>query len=99
MKNSTFNLPTLQFILKGIKGNNYCVGLTDNTYNYGLVRCNGTASFIGIDKNTYGQYKNNSYNVSWSTQPPEYTIGLTTDSTKSGIESDIDNNVKYVIKY
>jgi len=92
---STFNLPNLDFLLKGVKGNGMTLGLTNGTTNAGAFY--GTTAIAGND-NIYGTSIGTSQGTSnWP--PTNKTIGITTDPTKSGIESEISLNISYAIRY
>lgn len=86
------------FVLKGIKGNSTAIGLTDGTIFFGIAKShpngvryiNGELNLYGTIVGTTGIDDNTNSNKS---------IGLTTDSTKSGIESEINSNINYCIKY
>ena len=96
---STFNLPNLDFLLKGIKGNGMTLGLTDGTNNMGFYSSsqNGNA-MVGYAANAYGTNTGTSQSeVAMLNR--FHTLGVTTDPTKSGIETDISSSIKYVIKY
>lgn len=96
--NSTFNLPNLDFLLKGIKGNGMTLGLTDSINNGGLTHwhdANGHA--LGAMPNTYGKLIGTA--ASGTELVPYVSYGITTDPTKSGIETNISSSIKYVIKY
>jgi len=89
----TFNLPVLEFILKGIRGNGLALGLTNGTENFGLA-----------NQRTYAYCSTGLYGAEVGTTPAglsnlEKATGITQDSLKSGIESEINSNIKYVIKY
>ena len=83
-------MPDLDFILKGIKGNGITLGLTNGDDNF-------AHKSSGYDyKSLYG--KNIGYTEA-SGAIETGGVGITTDSAKSGIESEINLNIKYVIKY
>lgn len=85
----------MEFVLKGIKGNGTALGITDATNYAGIFISNGniTTSKVGYGKATgtaYGQQQK---------LPDDKYLGLTSDSTKSGLDSEIDSHTKYIIKY
>lgn len=94
--NSTFNLPNLLFILQGIKGTGKTLGLTNGSILLGITRLTSSegvsaaGAFAELDIGA---------NVPSSSNPTRKIYGITTNSTKSGIISEIDINIKYMIKY
>jgi len=102
--NSTFNLPDLEFVLKGIKGNEMTLGLTNGTNNGGLQ---SMAFASGITQNGELEINHVVYGLSIGSTGSQADslfgsnkgIGITTDSSKSGIESETNSNINYVIKY
>ena len=97
--NTTFNLPDLDFLLKGVKGNGMTLGLSDGTNNAGLVSAqSGTlnAHYLRANLTNYGSDVGDS---AGSTYLTDGTLGITTDQTKSGIVTDTSSDVNYIIKY
>ena len=99
--NSTFNLPDLDFLLKGVKGNGISLGLTDGT-NYTGLNGQRVANNLNVGLVPYTNF----YGVQVGTSSggngdldSNKAAGITSDSTKSGIESVIDTNTNYIIKY
>jgi len=91
-------LPDLDFLLKGVKGTGITLGLTNGSYNYGLQAGSGTyIGFLQEKLDLYGK------NVGTSGGNPNGTgqigVGVTTDSSKSGIETEVNSNINYAIKY
>lgn len=88
-------MPDLDFLLKGIKGNGMTLGLTNGTDMVGLEQQTVTLAYL----NTSGY----GFNISSSTAPggsnPNGSFGVATDTTKSGIESEINSDINYIIKY
>lgn len=88
-------------MLKGVKGNGMTMGVTNGTQNGGWV-----ATYSGSQTDTTTTASTTYYGTNISTVQPSYgegailgRYGITTDSTKSGIESVIDTNTNYIIKY
>ena len=87
--------------MKGVKGTGITLGVTDGTDNMGFQCVGYTPGYnvnpCQIRKSMYGT------DVGTTTGFSEYgnsrTIGVTTDSSKSGIISDISSTVNYAIKY
>jgi hypothetical protein len=97
---STFNLPKLDFLLKGVIGNGNVLGLyCGSNTDYVLDSYNPTGQFyVGNIGNFKGSDRsvgvNNGTGVV-ATNP----VGISTDHTKSGIESEISIDIDYIIKY
>ena len=84
--------------MKGIKGTGIALGLSNGSYNYGLQA--GSATYSGFLQEittlygkTLGTSGGNPQGIG------QIATGITTDSSKSGIETEIDSNIHYVIKY
>lgn len=69
-----------------VVGNGMTLGLIDGTTNYGLVQSGGNVNRLDTDTAGYGVNVGSSFNGSSSSSK---TIGVTTDSTKSGIIADL----------
>lgn len=82
--------------MKGIKGNGITLGLTDGVRLGGCFESAGSPYEITARTGAYGSSIGE--NVG-SGDKLQYTVGITTDSIKSGIESEISYNINYVIKY
>ena len=89
-------MPNKSYYSSNVKGNNITLGLTNNTDNIGL---------IGSSNNGLYQYKNiYGENVGTTASGAGVSVnlkslGLTTDSSKSGIIVEPDTDIKLVIKY
>ena len=93
--NTTFNLPELDFLLKGVKGNGMTLGLSTGTDNFTITGYTNQG-YIGAWRGNYGgQIGRTPSGLAYV----ETSAGVTTDSSKSGIVNEIDNNINYVIKY
>lgn len=89
-------MPNLDFILKGVKGDGMTLGLTNGSQNFGLFNsANDSIQLAG--QAGYGQ--SIGYTNRGSATNANVFCGITTDATKSGIETEISSNIKYVIKY
>ena len=99
--NSTFNLPNKKFLNEEVKGNGLALGLTNGTANYGLYEGDtGGQSNSGALRAYGGAYGQTVPNVgTGAIAPVNQSIGITTDSSKSGIIVDSDSNIVYAIKY
>jgi hypothetical protein len=74
------------------------LGFTDGTYNYGLIGGSGKEWNNDLfNTGTYGKPVNTV--ISGTASVTSNSIGITTDQTKSGIESEINSNINYIIKY
>ena len=73
----------------GVKGNGTTIGLTDGTKNAGMIFATSSAD-LKPRENAYGLPIGSSYTDS-SFGSSNITMGLTTDSTKSGIVIDTEN--------
>ena len=71
------------------------LGLTSGDQNWGLTCNSGTMAFYKTGP--YGQPVGNITNT--GSDAANKNMGITLDSTKSGIESDVSNNINYIIKY
>ena len=80
--------------MKGVKGNGKTLGWTDGTHKAGtaFASSNGIIRIDDYNKNV-GASTASSANMN------NVVIGITTDASKSGIESNTDSNIKYAIKY
>ena len=89
----TFRLPIKNgqeiMFATGVKGNGTTIGLTDGTKNAGMIFAHSSAD-LKPRTNAYGLPIGSSYTDS-SFGSSNITMGLTTDSTKSGIELDTEN--------
>jgi len=91
---TTFNLPNLNFLLNGVKGNGKSLGLTNGTDIFGFR--SGQANVV---------LNNNGYDVtlpqslSGGDTGSKGAFGITTDETKSGLTILQSNTIKYIIKY
>lgn len=87
-------------MLKGVKGNGIGLGLTDGTNNATVFSTtNGNVSYAYCPSQNYGATTGSPWNQGSGSMGHDKVIGITTDSSKSGIESDISSNVNYIIKY
>ena len=95
----TFNLPNKSYYSAGVKGNDIALGLTNGTTNYGLMK--QLAGNIGILQGATGYFGVNvGDNVSVGATPTNgQALGITTDSSKSGIVVEPDTQLKLIIKY
>ena len=86
----------LEFILKDIKGSGKSLGLTDGVHTAGLgtISTNAVAARQPLFDANVGTTTS-----STATLTTLAAIGITTDSTKSGIISNTSSTVKYAIKY
>ena len=92
-------MPSLSFVLKGVKGNGKAFCLTEGTKICGAYTKAGGG---GLNFNTGNTNKNigaDRVETSGGSLSNGLVIGITTDETKSGIESTVSSNIKYVIKY
>ena len=96
MNKATFNLPNISFILQGIKGTGKTLGLTNGSILLGITR--STSSQAITATSAFAELKVGA-NVPSGSDPTRKIYGITTDSTKSGIETEIDSNIKYMIRY
>lgn len=105
---STFNLPNFSNakLLKGttlpIKGNNMTLGLTANNSYAGLyVYKTGDIVYLAGLENAYGKTQGNTESTITGWVRTSNRVGITTDSAKSGVITDISslNNINYYIKY
>ena len=90
----------MEFVLKEIKGNGNVLGLYCglNT-DYILDTYTPTGQYY-VAKIGYFKGSDRSVGVDNGTQSISTTpVGVSTDPTKSGIESEISLNISYVIKY
>ena len=87
-------------MLKGVKGNGIAVGLTNGTYNFGIITNQSSSDnkFL-FQQDAYGQAVGSLHNSAPVNSPNAATYGITTDPTKSGIETETNSNINYVIKY
>lgn len=76
-------------------GNGMILGLTNGTYNYGLVQ--GSSSDLNAMANLYG--KNVGTALSGSNGQGSKSLGLTTDPSKSGIEGTLSTNPMTIYYY
>lgn len=95
--NETFRLPIKTNLASGkaVVGNGMVLGVTDGTHTAGLNSATGGSNrFTPIDT-SYGE--NIGYNASTGTNPftAGISLGVTSDSTKSGIETDPTNLYLY----
>ena len=88
----------MDFILKEIKGTGITLGLTDGTNNYGFQAGSDGQNRYVLSTGMYGQQVGSGSNVG-DVPTGSAHYGITTDSTKSGIESEINSDIKYIIKY
>ena len=84
--------------MTGVKGNGMTLGLTNGTDTCGLTYYRGSSYYHSVDTSVYGQ------NIGYlgAGEDPtlnKYSLGITTDATKSGIEVKTSSNINYVIKY
>ena len=83
--NTTFRLPIKVKLASGnrVAGNGMTLGLTDGTNNYGFVgaNSNGNNAWTGLYGSSAGSSQNNTGKATLN------TLGVTTDPTKSGIET------------
>lgn len=98
--NETFRLPLKNgqegVFASGVKGNSLTLGITDGTTFYGLQVGSEDARNVSPRKDSYGLPVGSPYNTGSNI---EKTIGLTTDSTKSGIVVDITVPTGYNLYY
>lgn len=94
--NTTFRLPLKVYGASGnaVSGNGMTLGLTDGSLNSGLVNLSGNTGQLGAYNNVYGTILPTPLNTS-STVPNTGSIGVTTDPTKSGIETSSDHLYLY----
>ena len=93
---STFNLPNKTYYSGNVKGSGLSLGLTDgnNTYGFYQTRNTGTSTAAESYNRSLPSSGNNFTNV-----PYDSVIGITTDSSKSGIVVETDSQLKLCIKY
>ena len=72
------------------------LGMTNGIENVGLYR-SGLLNALNAQTGIYGSSVGTS--ASGSNPTTGISMGITTDTIKSGIETEISSNVKYVIKY
>ena len=86
--------------MKGIKGTGIALGLTNGTYDFGIVtNQSSTDNKFLFQQDAYGQAVGSLHNSAPVNSPNAATYGITTDSTKSGIETEISSNINYIIKF
>jgi len=96
---TTFNLPNGKIAVANsiqCKGNGITLGLTNGTSYAGAY--GGNASYLNVGQNAYGKSVGAS-GISGSNIPNNNGVGITTDSTKSGIVADQSNQTRAIIKY
>jgi hypothetical protein len=71
-----------------VVGNGKTVGLTNGTTNYGLFSTSGSSNNSSFRTLAYGTNVGYLYDAGVES-PTAYTMGITTDGTKSGIEANI----------
>lgn len=87
------------------KGNRTTLGLTSGNINFGLSKKgdSSTNQYLGANTSSYGQNINHSESISWNTSTTTgVSIGITTDSSKSGIIADTSSltiSCQWLIKY
>jgi hypothetical protein len=92
-------LPNLDFLLKEVKGNGMTLGVTDGTLFGGTYSQNGgtNSGCFQISQGDFGgQIGTSSSDSSFNNGK---LIGITTDSSKSGIIVEINLNIHYCIKF
>lgn len=94
--NTTFNIPDLVFVLKSIKGNGMTLGMTDGNVSSGLG--SSSSMLISVYNEGYGNSIGTTI-TSGAAIAGDKSLGITLNATKSGIESEINSNIKYAIKY
>lgn len=105
---TTFTLPNLSNakIITGstipVKGDGLTLGLTDGTTNFGLADTRSSSlewSPLVSNSNVYGKTVGDK--TSWSAKNRYMSLGVATDSAKSGIIADINNafTMRYYIKF
>ena len=79
-----------------MKGSGLSLGLTDgnNTYGFYQTRNTGISTATESYNRSLPSYGNNFTPVSY-----DYVVGITTDSSKSGMIVDPDTQLKLMIKY
>lgn len=89
---STFRLPIKVKLAsgKGVVGNGMTLGLTDGTGTYGIKE--GSDNNIGSNSNVYGLPVGSTLGGG---SGPDVSYGITTDPTKSGMETSSDNLLLY----
>lgn len=100
---TTFNLPNyssarmVTSATVAVKGNGMSLGFTNGTQNAGLRQ----ATFVQSDQTRYGKNVGTSFTSGSALPDSNYTIGVTTDSTKSGITgtASLASSCKFIIKY
>ena len=85
----------MDFLLKGVKGTGKALGLSDGTNLGGMA--DNSAGTLCRKASYYGS--NIGISASGAAITNTLTIGITLDSTKSGIETEINSNINYIIKY
>ena len=75
------------------------LGFTNGTTNAGLFYYSGTTARFGADTIVYGTSENSDADTGTSSFPNKKSIGITNDSTKSGIVADLSSGMSAVIKY
>lgn len=86
---TTFRLPTVVKLASGkaVAGNGMALGLTDGTVNYGLLKqLSGNVGFLQGATGYYGVNVGDNVQVG-TTATNGLALGVTTDETKSGIET------------
>lgn len=81
--------------MKGIKGTGLVLGFTNGTNNYGLVGAGGQSAYLFGSTSAYGT----TVSTSGSYTVVGGKLGITTDVSKSGIETEISSNINYIIKF
>ena len=96
---STFNIPNLYFVLKGVKGDTKGLGLTtdgSNLFNYAGIGNQGYLASYKLSNASQNEIgKSNGSLIALTSS----IIGVSTNSSTSGIISEISNNISYVIKF
>lgn len=98
---TTFNLPNGRICIgnAGIKGNGKTLGFTNGSTNYGLST--GSVQSSSALNVAYVSAYGTSVNTSSSGTRPAIgiTLGITSDSSKSGMVIDSSNQTRAIIKY
>ena len=82
--------------MTGVKGNGMTIGFTNNR---GLVSGNTNFALANLTS-AYGSLSGTSSTTfNTANAQSSTTLGITTDPTKSGIESEINSNINYIMKY
>lgn len=100
--NRSFNIPNKKYYTGGVKGNGISLGLSNGTRNFGIHTGDAYYSsgimFAGTD--WYGANKTQSSGaIATGNSGDTSILGITTDTSKSGIIVEPDTQISMIIKY